>query len=63
MRISIEKFNLILANRAITINQLSENSKVSRVTISRIKSGTQKARPHTIGKLAKALNCKVEDLI
>ena len=63
MMISVEKLDLLLANNIIPIQKLSEDSGVSRVTIARMRSGTQKARPQTIGKLAKALGCKVEDLL
>lgn len=57
------KTALVLANKEITRKQLSEKSGVSEVTISRIINGVQIPRIGTISKIAKALNCKVEDLI
>lgn len=57
------KLTLKIANCGISATSLAEQSGVSQVTIARFKAGTQNARPQTIGKLARALGCKVEDLI
>lgn len=63
MNISIEKLNLLLANNVMPMAKLSELSGISCVTLTRIKSGKQKPRPQTLGKIAKALGVKVEDLV
>lgn len=63
MKIDIRKLDIALANVKMPIVKLSEKSGVSRITISRYRAGTQKARPQSIGKLATALGVKVEDLI
>lgn len=57
------KLTIKIAECGYSAVELAKESGVARVTIARFKAGTQKARPQTIGKLAKALNCKVEDLI
>ena len=63
MKISVIKFNKMLTNRAMSINELSETSKISRITIARMRSGKQEPRPQTLGKICKALGCKAEDLL
>lgn len=64
MKVSVFNFNTKMADNLFDIGILTEKSKVSRNTISRIKNGkTTEVRPSTIGKLAKALGCKVEDLL
>jgi DNA-binding Xre family transcriptional regulator len=53
-----------MAQKGITIAQLTELSKLSSDTISRVRR-TQKigeCRLHTLEKIAKALKCKVKDL-
>lgn len=62
--INRDKFILALANQAISTGIFSKESGVSRTIISKIINGrTSEVRTNTAGKLAKALNCKVEDLI
>lgn len=63
MKISAIKMDKLLIKNVMSIQELSANSKVSKVTISRMRSGKQEARTQTLGKICKALNCKVEDLI
>lgn len=63
MKLNIDKFNLEMANACISINDLAEKADVSRISIGRFISGKTEPRPATVGKIAKALGCKVEDLI
>lgn len=63
MKLSVEKYYLFLANECMSTQELSEKSGVSQVTIRRLISRKQEARPQTIGKIAKALNVKVQDLL
>lgn len=63
MRIDILKMQLAMANACMTISELSEQSSLSRVAITRFTTGKSNPKPATIGKIAKALNVKVEDLI
>lgn len=61
--VNSQKLIIAIANAGYTATELSKVSGISQVTLARFKAGTQKARPQTLGKLAKALNVKVEDLI
>lgn len=63
LSINSQKLIIAIANAGYTATELSKVSGISQVTLARFKAGTQKARPQTLGKLAKALNVKVEDLI
>lgn len=62
MKINIEKLEIALANACLTTGQLSKKTELNYSTISRIKLGMQ-AHPATVGKIAKALNCAVQELI
>ena len=62
MKISNEKLEIAMANECITRNELAKKSGVAEITLSKIKI-KQSMKPATIGKIAKALNVKVEDLI
>lgn len=63
MKINNEVFNLALTETCISKKELAEKAGVDVVTISRITSGVQEPRPKTIGKIAKALNISVKDLV
>lgn len=63
MKIDNEKLDLIMAENCLTAEEFAKLTGVSSVTVSRIKKGTQKTRPKTIGKIVKALNLKVNELI
>ncbi|HHW57957.1 MAG TPA: helix-turn-helix transcriptional regulator [Clostridia bacterium] len=52
-----------MAEKCLTSEKLSKITGVSQVTIARMKNGSQKPRPITIGKIAKALGIKPEELI
>lgn len=63
MKLSARKLNLLLANKVMPMEELVKESGVSRVTLARMKAGTQEPRPQTLGKIARALGVKVEDLL
>lgn len=63
MKLSRYKLSLEIARSCLSIEQLSQMAGISRVTLQRLKNSRQEARPQTIGKLAKALDIKVEDLL
>lgn len=62
MRLDNKKLLQIMATRCITIQELVEKSGLSRSTISAVKAG-KSCNYITIGKLAKALEVPVQDLI
>ena len=61
--INKNKLILAIAKTGYTAKEIAKVTGISQTTISRFKAGTQKARPQTINKLAKALNVEIEDLI
>ena len=63
MKIDKMKIDVAMANKGYSAKELSEKCGVSQITIARLKRGVQKAIPETIGKIAKALNVPVEQLI
>ena len=63
MKIDKMKIDVAMANKGYSAKELSEKCGVSQITLARLKRGVQKARPETIGKIAKALNVPVEQLI
>ena len=50
------------AERQLTVRQLSLLSGIGTNTINGLENKGQKARPATLGKLSKALNCTIDDL-
>ena len=62
MKIDRQKFEISVANACMNFSELSKKSGISQFTISRIKSGAE-TTPATVGKIAKALNVNVKELI
>lgn len=63
MKLDNRKLQLAMAKECITVSELAEKSKVSRVALTRFTTGKSNPKPVTIGKIAKALNVSVESLI
>lgn len=63
MNINAKKLETAMASKMLTAKMLAEKSGVSDVTITRVKNGIQKPKPVTIGKLAKALEVGVTEII
>jgi len=63
MKISKEKFEVALANAMIDCKTLAGKIEMTQESLSKIRTGKQNPRPVTVGKIAKALNVKVEDLV
>lgn len=63
MKINKNKYDLALANSCLSDVELSKKAGVSILTIGRIKKGSSIIRPLTVGKIAKALNVPVVELI
>lgn len=62
MKVSNEKLEIAMANECITRNELARKSGVAEITLTKMKTNPN-TKPVTIGKIAKALRVKVEDLI
>lgn len=63
MKINRTKLEVEMAKQGVTVLKLASITGLSVTGISKIKNGLQNARPATIGKIAKALNVPVENLI
>ena len=63
MKLDIDKFNLFLAKQCFTINDLAEKSKVTRQALYNYIAEKRKPKPAIIGRIAKALQVEVEDII
>jgi DNA-binding Xre family transcriptional regulator len=63
MKLNIHKLQVSMANSCMSVNELAVQSEVSRIALSKIMNGKSNPKPVTVGKIAKALNSKVEDLI
>ncbi len=64
LAIDTNKIIIALSNTALPVKDVASKADLSLSLVSKILNGHKKTvRPSTIGKLAKALECKVEDLI
>ena len=63
MKISNEKLELAMANACMNYKELSEATEMTQESLSKIRTGRQNPGPATVGRIAKALNVKVEDLV
>ena len=62
MKVNTKKLEIAMANACISARELSEKSGVSQFTITRIQSDAN-VFPATVGKIAKALNVNVTEII
>lgn len=63
MKVNVEKLNLLLAKKGMLLKDLCEKSGIGEITLRKIRQEKSVPKPVTVGKIAKALGCKVEDLI
>ena len=63
MVLNPQKLNLAMARACLTSRELQIKAGISDSSLSHILSGKQKARPLTIGKIAKALGVDPVELI
>ena len=63
MKIDKEKLQIAMGNAKMTTNQLALKSGISRISILAYMNNNRSPKPITIGKIAEALDVKVEDLI
>lgn len=63
MKINIIKLGVAMAKLCVTQEELARMAGVNVMTISRAKNGQGNVQLSTIGKIAKALNVQVEDLL
>lgn len=63
MKINIQKTEVAMARACITISEIEKITGIKRQAITAILKGKRNPKPATIGKIAKALNCDVTDLL
>ncbi|MBO5245107.1 MAG: helix-turn-helix transcriptional regulator [Selenomonadales bacterium] len=63
MKIDKMKLDLLMADKMYSLKELSKQSGVSQVTVIQITRGRREARPETVGKIARALDVRVVDII
>jgi transcriptional regulator with XRE-family HTH domain len=63
MKVDCIKLNLALAKSCLSMTELSKLSGINKVTLTRIRKERQEPKPKTVGKIAKALNVDVTELI
>lgn len=62
MRLNKIRFNISIAKKCLSIKELSNLSGVSTVTLNKLKQGNV-TTPKTIGKIARALEVDVTEII
>lgn len=63
MKFNIYKFCTIIAEKEITLSELSRQTKIDTANLSRYKRGQREPNLKNIGKIAKALGIDAADLI
>ncbi|MFL0197632.1 helix-turn-helix domain-containing protein [Clostridium sp. WILCCON 0269] len=63
LRLNIEKLRLAQAKACLTTTELTDKSDIGKGTLGKILNKQRKATPKTIGKLARALNVEVEQIV
>ena len=63
MRIDRNKLDMVMANRCMTSNELQKKSGVPRGTYVNIVGGKRNVRPMTLGKIARALGVRAEEIM
>lgn len=63
MKLSNRSLQILMAERIITVTELAEMAGLSRVFIGSCVAGTANPKPATIGKIARALNVPVQEII
>ena len=63
MKFNVQKFCVIMAEKGITLTELSKLSKIDGGNLSRYKNGLREPSLKNIGKIAKVLEIEVGELI
>lgn len=63
MKIDNRKLSVAMANECMTIKSLCEKAGVSEISFRKIRAGTRNPKPITVGKIARALNVTVQEII
>lgn len=63
MIINKHKLEIAMGNACLTYDELAKNAGVTRISIGKYLSGKRNPKPITVGKIAKALNVTVQEII
>nr|WP_315022973.1 helix-turn-helix transcriptional regulator [uncultured Aminipila sp.] len=63
MKLDKERFEIALANQNLLVQELCDNAGITRASLNLALKGKRTPRPQTIGKIARALNVPVEQII
>lgn len=63
MKIDKEKLQLAMANKCLSTKDLATEAGIAEQNISAYMSGRKNPKPMTVGKIAKVLEVKVEDIV
>lgn len=63
MRLNKLLLEIQLASQGMLIQELCKNARISKRTLLSALNGESKTRPATIGKISKALNVDVKEII
>lgn len=63
MTIDRKKLDIQLANSCMLIKDVCKTAGIAEPTLRQIRSGIRNPKPSTIGKIAKALNVNVKEII
>lgn len=63
IKLNEDQLTLAMAAKRLTLDGLAAASEVSIATLYRLKAGTGQAQAATLGKIAAALDVKVEDIV
>ncbi len=63
MKVDFQKLQIAMANACMNKGDLAVAAGISRISVSKYFSGQRRPSPKTIGRIAKALNVSVTDII
>ena len=63
MKIDNDKLYVAMANEGLLLKELCQKAEIAEVTLRQIRTGVRNPKPATIGKIARALNVNVEEII
>ncbi len=63
VKINKQRLQIAMANACLNMDDLATLAGISRGSLTKYVSGSTKPRTKTVGKIAKALNVQVQDII
>lgn len=63
MKIDVRKLEILQARELLNNKELREKADIGHLTLMQIKQGIRNLQPVTVGKIARALNCDVTELL